>query len=167
MHEEPTAYRLPDPGVRALFAEDSRYQAWLDVEAALAQAQAELGIIPPHAAEEITRKARLALLDRQAIRAGLERTGHSLVPLIWELDRICDGDAGGYVHWGATTQNVTQTGQLLLTRRAHDENPCPNQRAGPAARIPAHAGQRARSRGGPSSVGDRILSTTLDRRSRL
>jgi adenylosuccinate lyase len=120
MHEEPTAYRLPDPGVRALFAEDSRYQAWLDVEAALAQAQAELGIIPPHAAEEITRKARLALLDRQAIRAGLERTGHSLVPLIWELDRICDGDAGGYVHWGATTQNVTQTGQLLLTRRAHD-----------------------------------------------
>ena len=46
MHEEPTAYRLPDPGVRALFAEDSRYQAWLDVEAALAQAQAELGIIP-------------------------------------------------------------------------------------------------------------------------
>ena len=119
MHEEPTAYRLPDPGVRALFAEDSRYQAWLDVEAALAQAQAELGIIPPHAAEEITRKARLALLDRQAIRAGLERTGHSLVPLIWELDRVCDGDAGGYVHWGATTQNVTQTGQLLLARRAH------------------------------------------------
>ena len=59
MHEEPTAYRVPDPGVRALFAEDSRYQAWLDVEAALAQAQAELGIIPPHAAEEITRKARL------------------------------------------------------------------------------------------------------------
>ena len=119
MHEEPTAYRLPDPGVRALFAEDSRYQAWLDVEAALAQAQAELGIIPPHAAEEITRKARLALLDRAAIRAGLERTGHSLVPLIWELDRVCDGDAGGYVHWGATTQNVTQTGQLLLARRAH------------------------------------------------
>src|SRR5687768_8788722 len=119
MHEEPTAYRVRDPGVRALFAEDSRYQAWLDVEAALAQSQAELGIIPPHAAEEITRKAQLALLDRQAIRAGLERTGHSLVPLIWELDRVCDGDAGGYVHWGATTQNVTQTGQLLLARRAH------------------------------------------------
>ena len=119
MHEEPTAYRVPDPGVRALFTEDSRYQAWLDVEAALAQAQAELGVIPAHAAEEITRKARLALLDRQAIRAGLERTGHSLVPLIWELDRVCDGDAGGYVHWGATTQNVTQTGQLLLARRAH------------------------------------------------
>ncbi len=54
-----------------------------------------------------------------AIRAGLAKTGHSLVPLIWELDRVCDGDAGGYVHWGATTQNITQTGQLLLVRRAH------------------------------------------------
>src|SRR5262245_31650851 len=119
MHEEPTAYRVPDPGVRALFAEASRYQAWLDVEAALAQAQAELAIIPEWAAKEITAKARLPLLDMAGIRAGLARTGHSLVPLIWELDRVCDGDAGGYVHWGATTQNITQTGQLLLVRRAH------------------------------------------------
>lgn len=119
MHEEPTAYRIPDPGIRALFTEASRYQAWLDVEAALAQAQAELGIIPGYAAEEIARKAQLSLLDMSAVREGLARTGHSLVPLIWELDRVCDGDAGGYVHWGATTQNITQTGQLLLAQRAH------------------------------------------------
>jgi 3-carboxy-cis,cis-muconate cycloisomerase len=117
---EPTAYRIEDPGVRALFAESSRYQAWLDVEAALAQAQAELGIIPHSAAEEITRKAQLSLLNLDTIRDGLARTGHSLVPLIWELDRVCDGEAGGYVHWGATTQNITQTGQLLLLRRAHE-----------------------------------------------
>ena len=120
MQDEPTSYRVPDPGVRTLFSEASRYQAWLDVEAALAQAQAELGIIPGHAAGEITRKAKLSFLDMAAIRAGLAKTGHSLVPLIWELDRVCDGDAGGYVHWGATTQNVTQTGQLLQVRRAHD-----------------------------------------------
>jgi adenylosuccinate lyase len=119
MQEEPTAYRVPDPGVRALFTEASRYQAWLDVEAALAQAQAELGIIPERAAVEIAKKAQLSRLDMAAIRAGLARTGHSLVPLIWELDRVCEGDAGGYVHWGATTQNITQTGQLLLARRAH------------------------------------------------
>jgi 3-carboxy-cis,cis-muconate cycloisomerase len=117
---EPTAYRIDDPGVRVLFSESSRYQAWLDVEAALAQAQAELGIIPQSAAAEITRKAQLSLLNLDNIRAGLARTGHSLVPLIWELDRVCDGEAGGYVHWGATTQNITQTGQLLLLRRAHD-----------------------------------------------
>jgi len=119
MQEEPTAYRVPDPGVRALFTDASRYQAWLDVEAALAQAQAELGIIPERAAVEIAKKAQLSRLDMAAIRAGLARTGHSLVPLIWELDRVCEGDAGGYVHWGATTQNITQTGQLLLARRAH------------------------------------------------
>ena len=117
---EPTAYRIEDPGVQALFSESSRYQAWLDVEAALAQAQAELGIIPSDAAKEITRKAHLALLNLDHIRAGLARTGHSLVPLIWELDRVCDNGAGGYVHWGATTQNITQTGQLLQLRRAHD-----------------------------------------------
>src|ERR671931_893172 len=119
MQEEPTAYRVPDPGVRALFSEASRYQAWLDVEAALAQAQAELGLIPQEAADEISRKAHLSWLDLDNIRAGLARTGHSLVPLIWELDRVCDGDAGGYVHWGATTQNITQTGQLLQVRQAH------------------------------------------------
>jgi 3-carboxy-cis,cis-muconate cycloisomerase len=119
MQDEPTALRVPDPGVRALFTEASRWQAWLDVEAALARAEAELGVIPTHAAAEIAARARLELLDREAIRAGLERTGHALVPLIWELDRVCDGDAGGYVHWGATTQNITQTGLLLLVRRAH------------------------------------------------
>src|SRR5256712_13455321 len=118
MQEEPTSLRIDDPGVRALFTEAARFQSWLDVEAALAQAQAELGIIPEGAAREITRKAHLSYLDLSAVRAGLARTGHPLVPLIWELDRACEGDAGGYVHWGATTQNVTQTGQLLRARRA-------------------------------------------------
>ena len=119
MLEEPTSLRIEDPGVRALFSEAARFQSWLDVEAALAQAQAELGVIPEAAAREITRKAHLKYLDLAAVRAGLAKTGHPLVPLVWELDRACDGDAGGYVHWGATTQNVTQTGQLLQVRRAH------------------------------------------------
>jgi 3-carboxy-cis,cis-muconate cycloisomerase len=120
MQDEPTSLRIDDPGVRALFTEAARFQSWLDVEAALAQAQADLGVIPEAAAREITRKAHLSHLDLAAVRAGLARTGHPLVPLIWELDRVCEGDAGGYVHWGATTQNVTQTGQLLQVRRAHD-----------------------------------------------
>ena len=86
---------------------------------ALAQAQAELGVIPESAAAEITRKAHLSYLGREAIRTGQARTGHGLVPLIWELDRICEGDAGGYIHWGATTQNITQTGQLLNLKQVH------------------------------------------------
>src|SRR5438105_14365733 len=119
MLEAPTALRIADPGVRTLFTEAARFQSWLDVEAALAQAQAELGIIPTDAAREITRKAQLSALNLAAVRAGLAKTGHPLVPLVWALDRACGGDAGGYVHWGATTQNVTQTGQLLQVRRAH------------------------------------------------
>jgi adenylosuccinate lyase len=120
MQDEPTSLRIEDPGVRALFTEAARFQSWLDVEAALAQAQAELGIIPKDAAREIVRKARLDCLDLAAIHAGLARTGHPLVPVVWALDKACERDAGGYVHWGATTQNVTQTGQLLQVRRAHD-----------------------------------------------
>src|SRR4029453_6137455 len=119
MLEEPTSLRIEDPGVRALFSEAARFQSWLDVEAALAQAQAELGVLPEAGARGMTRKADLKYLDLAAVRAGLAKTGHPLVPLVWELDRACDGDAGGYVHWGATTQNVTQTGQLLQVRRAH------------------------------------------------
>jgi adenylosuccinate lyase len=119
MQQEPTALRMPDPGIRELFSEAQRFQSWLDVEAALAQAQAELDVIPSDAAEEITRKARIELLDMDAIYEGLARTGHGLVPLIWELDRVCDGEAGGLVHWGATTQNITQTGKLIQLRKAH------------------------------------------------
>jgi 3-carboxy-cis,cis-muconate cycloisomerase len=119
MLDEPTSLRIDDPGVRALFTEHARFQSWLDVEAALAQAQAELGVIPKAAAQEIVAKAHLKYLDLAAVRAGLAKTGHPLVPVVWALDQACDGDAGGYVHWGATTQNVTQTGQLLQVRRAH------------------------------------------------
>jgi adenylosuccinate lyase len=85
--EEPTSLRIDDPGVRVLFTEAARFQSWLDVEAALAQAQAELGIIPESAAREIVSKAHLKYLDLAAVRAGLAKTGHPLVPLIWELDR--------------------------------------------------------------------------------
>lgn len=119
MSELATELRVPDPGIASLFTRAERWQAWLDVEAALALAEADLGMIPRAAAEEIVRKARFELLDLARVDEGLRVTGHPLVPIIWELDRICDGDAGGYAHWGATTQNITQTGQILLLRRIH------------------------------------------------
>lgn len=115
----PTSFRVPDPGIAALFEQDARWQAWLDVEAALAKAEAELGMIPEAAAEEIVKKCDLSLFDRDRLTEGFTRTGHTLVPLVWELSRLCDGDAGNYVHWGATTQNITQTGDLLQLRKAH------------------------------------------------
>ena len=115
----PTDLRIPDPGIRALFHIEARWQAWLDVEAALARAEADLGMIPQAAAEEIAACARLELIDRESLAEGFRRTAHQLVPLVWELARVCKGDAGRYVHWGATTQNIVQTGDLLLLRRVH------------------------------------------------
>jgi 3-carboxy-cis,cis-muconate cycloisomerase len=115
----PTATRVADPGLRAIYKQESRWQAWLDVEVALAKAQEELAIIPAGAAASIEKAARLELLDRTRIDEGFARTGHTLVPLVWELARVTGEPHGGWVHWGATTQNITQTGDLLVLRQAH------------------------------------------------
>lgn len=114
-----TAARMRDPGIRALYRLENRWQAWLDVEVALARAQADLGIIPRDAVEPIARSAKLDLLDRARIDEAASRTAHTLVPLVWELARVVGDPAGGWVHWGATTQNITQTGDLLVLRQAH------------------------------------------------
>src|SRR5579859_980825 len=119
MDEETSKARLTDPGIRNLYKIESRWQAWLDVEAALAKAQADLGIIPRDAAEAIARIAKLELLDRKNIDEGLARTSHTIVPLVWEMSRVAGEPHGGWVHWGATTQNITQTGDLLVLRDAH------------------------------------------------
>jgi adenylosuccinate lyase len=115
----PTAARVSDPGIRALYRLENRWQAWLDVEVALARAQAELGIIPAEAAEAIAGAAHYDLLDRARLDEGFARTGHTIVPLVWELSRVTGEKHGGWVHWGATTQNITQTGDLLVLRQAH------------------------------------------------
>jgi 3-carboxy-cis,cis-muconate cycloisomerase len=117
--ELPTAARVSDPGIRALYRLENRWQAWLDVEAALANAQAELGIIPKGAADAIAKAAHYELLDRARLDEGFTRTGHTIVPLVWELSRVTGEEHGGWVHWGATTQNITQTGDLLVLRQAH------------------------------------------------
>ena len=117
--ELPTATRVSDPGIRALYKLENRWQAWLDVEVALAQAQAALGIIPEQAAVAIAKCADISLMDRTRIDEGFARTGHTLVPLVWELSQLVGEPHGGWVHWGATTQNITQTGDLLVLRQAH------------------------------------------------
>jgi 3-carboxy-cis,cis-muconate cycloisomerase len=111
--------RLPDAGIRDLYRIENRWQSWLDVEVALARAQADLGIIPKESADIIARSARMELLDRARIDEADKRTGHTIVPLVWELSRVCGDPAGGWVHWGATTQNIVQTGDLLVLRQAH------------------------------------------------
>jgi 3-carboxy-cis,cis-muconate cycloisomerase len=105
--------------VRQLFSRRAQIQSWLDVEAALAQAQAELGMIPGDAAAEITRRARLECLDEPALQADMARTRAPIASLVRFLAAACDGGAGTYVHWGATTQNIMQTASVRQIQRAH------------------------------------------------
>ncbi|MCB1739088.1 MAG: adenylosuccinate lyase family protein [Gammaproteobacteria bacterium] len=102
--------------MRALFSDEARFQAWLDTEAALARAQASLGMIPQTAAEEITRQARVANLDLGAMRAEFDKVGFPIVPLVHQLARSCSADTARYVHWGSTTQDITDTGMVLQIR---------------------------------------------------
>jgi len=115
----PTGARLPDAGVRSLFTTEARWQAWMNVEAALAEAQAAIGMIPAEMAPVIVEKADLKLFDMDRVNEGFRRTGHTIVPLVWELARLCGEPAGGYVHWGATTENIVRTGDTLQLKKAH------------------------------------------------
>ena len=96
---------------------DSRalVQSWLDVERALAEAQAEVGVVPAPAAERIAAEADARLYDLAALREGIAASKHPLVPLIRALAERC-GDEGGWVHWGATTQDVIDTALVLQAR---------------------------------------------------
>src|SRR5262249_10507873 len=104
--------------MRAVFDDHNLLQKWLDFEAALARAEASLGLVPAEAAAEITRNARAELMDKDAIKRGVDKTVHPLVSLIWQLSERCAGDAGGYVHWGATTQDVMDTAIVLQIQEA-------------------------------------------------
>jgi len=106
--------------MRRLWSDESTVQRWLDAEAALARAQAELDIIPrPHAAE-ITRKARVELLDLGEMKRQLEHTRHPIMPLVRGLQAACEPAAGEWIHWGATTQDIMDTGLVLQLRAATD-----------------------------------------------
>jgi adenylosuccinate lyase len=105
--------------LRAIFNDESRVQKWYDYEAALALSQAELGIIPQAAADEIAGKAKVSLVDLEAIAADIRRTKHPLVPALRALQAICAGDHGEYLHFGPTTQDVLDTGVMLQIKAAH------------------------------------------------
>lgn len=105
--------------MRRVFDDEALLQRWLDVEAALARAEARVGLIPAAAADEISRKAKVEHMDIPAITREIETTSHPIVPLIRGLQRACDGDAGQYIHWGATTQDIMDTAVALQVKAAH------------------------------------------------
>jgi 3-carboxy-cis,cis-muconate cycloisomerase len=104
------------PAMRAVFSDEARLQRMLDVEAALARAQAKLGLIPAAAAAEIGAKAEIARFNLAEIGRGTELVGYPIVPLIRALSRACEGEAGRWVHWGATTQDIIDTALVLQLR---------------------------------------------------
>ncbi len=106
---------------RRIFSDENTVQKWLDVEAALARVEARLGIIPQEAADEINRKAKVELFDLDEMKQEMDRTSHPIVPLLRGIKKVCDGDAGEYVHWGATTQDIVDTGTVLQLREVLDE----------------------------------------------
>lgn len=105
---------------RTAFDDLATVQRWLDVEAALARVQARLGIIPAAAAQEIESKCDATLFDFAELKREMDRTAHPIVPLLRQIKHLCAGDAGEYVHWGATTQDIMDTGTILQVRDALD-----------------------------------------------
>ncbi|WP_295856932.1 adenylosuccinate lyase [uncultured Xylophilus sp.] len=105
--------------LRTIFGEENRIQKWLDFEAALAEAQAELGIIPAAAAAEIAAQSKVANIDIATMSAEIRRIKHSLVPTLKQLQAACSKENGEWVHYGATTQDVVDTGVALQLKEFH------------------------------------------------
>src|SRR5436190_6173782 len=108
-----------DQEVIRLFSEDSLVAAWLEFERALADAQAELGVIPSEAAREIAAAAVPEHVDLAALREQTLVVGYPILPLLDQIVRRSPA-AGRHLHRGATTQDVMDTGLALVGGRALD-----------------------------------------------
>ena len=105
--------------MRAIFSDRALIQRYVDVEIALAKAEAQTGVIPKEAAETIAREAQLERLDFDRMRHETDTVGYPILPLVHQLAAMC-GEAGRYVHWGATTQDIMDTAVSLQVRSALD-----------------------------------------------
>jgi len=106
------------PPMHAVIGQAALVQYWLDVEAALARAQALAGLIPRQAAQSISAACRLEHVDRAALEQGTELVGYPILPLVRQIVAAAGPDAGAYVHWGATTQDIMDTATSLQVRDA-------------------------------------------------
>jgi adenylosuccinate lyase len=106
--------------MRAIFDDVPRTQGWLDVIAALADAQAEVGLIPAEVVPEIKRVCNMELLSMDVLRKGYQETGHSTLGLIRELKKLCHGSAGEWIYYGATVQDITDTWTSMALLRVWD-----------------------------------------------
>jgi 3-carboxy-cis,cis-muconate cycloisomerase len=104
--------------MRGVFSDENRVQKYLDFEAALARAQARLGIIPKEAAEEIGRHCHVVEIDFGKLKSQTERIGYPVLPVVQQLVGLCRDGLGEWCHWGATTQDITDTATVMQIREA-------------------------------------------------
>jgi 3-carboxy-cis,cis-muconate cycloisomerase len=101
-----------------LFTDAAIVQRYLDVEAALARAQARLGIVPEDAARAISEVATVDRIDWPRLSERTQIVGYPILPLVEQLSTWPDGNLGQWCHWGATTQDIMDTADVLQIRDA-------------------------------------------------
>ena len=101
--------------MREVFSDLSLIARYAEVEIALAKAEARCGVIPGDAAEEIAKRTDVAALDFDLLRRETDTVGYPILPLVHQIARQC-GEAGRYLHWGATTQDIMDTAVVLQLR---------------------------------------------------
>ncbi|MGO9289101.1 MAG: 3-carboxy-cis,cis-muconate cycloisomerase [Polyangia bacterium] len=105
--------------MREIFSDGALIQRFIDTEVALAKAEASVGVIPADAAKVIARELSIERIDFDHMRHETDIVGYPILPLVHQLAEMC-GEAGRYVHWGATTQDIMDTAVALQVRDALD-----------------------------------------------
>ncbi len=95
-------------------------QKLMTVEGALAWAECKAGIVKPEIAEEIQAKCNVELLDESLYREARKRSGHPLIGMVQAHKAICSPAAGQFIHYGATTQDISDTAMVLQMREVYD-----------------------------------------------
>jgi len=103
--------------MRAVFSDEALVGRYLETEAALARAQARAGVVPQSAADAISAAALAVVINFDKLRQQTEIVGYPILPLVHQLSEAA-GEAGRYVHWGATTQDIMDTANVLQIRSA-------------------------------------------------
>ena len=103
--------------MRDTFSDESTIQLYLDVEAALARSQSELGIIPKEAGKKITSAANLDFINWDTLKQRTSIVGYPILPLVEQLSLAVKDGYGQYCHWGATTQDIMDTADVLQIKK--------------------------------------------------
>ena len=102
--------------MRRVFSDEQRTAFYLEIEAALVRVQGRLGIIPAEAAHEIESKCKIENIDLNKLKAQTERIGYPILGVVQQIVAICADGLGEWCHWGATTQDITDTATVMQIR---------------------------------------------------